>query len=122
MAQVQALFPPSLLATLVSSVSTSPDPSTSSNFALPDGYSIRPLQRTDPQAGVLDVLRVLTTVGDISDDAFATRFDYMRAVNAVDDGRPDTKEGSGGTYYVLVVQNGEGKIVGTGAVVVERKL
>lgn len=63
---------------------------------------------------MLDVLRVLTTVGDISEEAWAERFEWMR-------GRGD--------YYVIVISvvEGEGssakeKIVGTGAVVVERKL
>jgi len=35
--------------------------------ALPQGYSCRPLQRNDYHNGFLDVLRVLTTVGDISE-------------------------------------------------------
>lgn len=35
---------------------------------LPEGYTIRPLQRGDYQKGFLDVLRVLTTVGDVSEE------------------------------------------------------
>lgn len=75
--------------------------------ALPEGYTIRPLQRSDFSAGFLDVLRVLTTVGDVSQESFEQRFDEM-------------KKGSG--YHILVILDGEGKIVGTGALVVERKL
>lgn len=74
--------------------------------ALPQGYSIRPLQRSDYTAGFLDVLRVLTTVGDVSQEDFDRRFEEMRA---------------GQGYHVLVILDGE-KIVGTGALIVERKL
>lgn len=76
--------------------------------ALPEGYTIRPLQRTDFDSGFLDVLRVLTHVGDVKKDEFETRFDEMKA-------------GAGG-YHVLVILDGDTKIVGTGALVVERKL
>jgi glucosamine-phosphate N-acetyltransferase len=34
--------------------------------SLPSGYTLRPLQSGDYDRGVLDVLSVLTTVGDIS--------------------------------------------------------
>jgi hypothetical protein len=36
--------------------------------ALPEGYSCRPLQQADYHKGFLDVLRVLTTVGDITEE------------------------------------------------------
>lgn len=75
--------------------------------ALPESYSIRPLHKSDYEAGFLDVLRVLTTVGDISKADFEKRFEEMR--------------GTAG-YHVLVIVDGQGKIVGTGALVVERKL
>lgn len=35
---------------------------------LPDGYSCRAIQRNDYHNSFLDVLRVLTTVGDITED------------------------------------------------------
>ena len=76
--------------------------------ALPEGYTIRPLQRTDYDNSFLDVLRVLTHVGDVNKEEFETRFDQMKA-------------GAGG-YHVLVILDGQGKIVGTGALIVERKL
>lgn len=82
--------------------------------ALPDGYTIRPLQKSDYRAGFLDVLAVLTTVGDVSEDEFIQRFEDMRGSSAV--GR-----GAGG-YHILVILNGDGKIVGTGALIVEKKL
>ena len=36
--------------------------------ALPEGYSCRPIQRQDYHNGFLDVLRVLTTVGDVTEE------------------------------------------------------
>ena len=58
-------------------------------------------------AGFLNVLRDLTTVGDISLQAFNERFDFMALRND--------------TYYVLVICDESAEVVGTGAVVVERK-
>ncbi|RMZ29512.1 hypothetical protein D0859_06417 [Hortaea werneckii] len=75
--------------------------------ALPEGYTVRPLQRADFGLGFLDVLRVLTHVGDVTQQEFEERFDQMKA-------------GAGG-YHVLVILDGDAKIVGTGALIVERK-
>lgn len=75
--------------------------------ALPSGYKIRALRQADYHAGFLDCLRVLTTVGDISEDQFAERFEWIK--------RQD------GSYYVLVIEDG-GRVVGTGALIAERKL
>ncbi|MCJ1453081.1 Glucosamine-phosphate N-acetyltransferase-like protein [Mycoblastus sanguinarius] len=75
--------------------------------ALPERYTMRPLKRTDYKSGILDVLRVLTTVGDISEEEWTERYDWMAK--------------RGDEYYILVVCDGEGKIVGTGCVMVERK-
>lgn len=61
----------------------------------------------DGRLGFLNVLRVLTTVGDVSYEAFNERFDFMAARND--------------TYYVLVICDEKEEVVGTGAVVVERK-
>ena len=69
---------------------------------------MRPLERTDYAAGFLDVLKVLTTVGDISQEKWTERYDWMAK--------------RGDEYFVLVVCDGEGKVVGTGSVIVERKL
>jgi hypothetical protein len=35
---------------------------------LPEGYSCRPIQQKDYHNGFLDVLRVLTTVGDVTEE------------------------------------------------------
>ncbi|GAM89712.1 hypothetical protein ANO11243_077510 [Dothideomycetidae sp. 11243] len=94
MASSTHLFDPSLISPAVQS-------------ALPESYTIRPLQKSDYAAGFLDVLRVLTTVGDISEEAFGKRFDEMSAHQ--------------GGYHILVICNGDGKVVGTGALIVERK-
>jgi len=74
---------------------------------LPQGYSIRPLARTDHARGVLEVLGVLTTVGEISEESWVQQFDWMKAR---------------GDYYIVAVVDGAGMVKGTGAVVVERKL
>ncbi|KAK5002391.1 tRNA(Ser) Um(44) 2'-O-methyltransferase [Cryomyces antarcticus] len=75
--------------------------------ALPEGYTCRPLQRSDYQAGFLDVLGVLTTVGNVTEEMWNERYDWMKR-------RSDE-------YYLLCIQDGNGKLVGTGALVVERK-
>ncbi|KAK7744022.1 Glucosamine-phosphate N-acetyltransferase-like protein [Diatrype stigma] len=76
---------------------------------LPEGYTARALRKSDYDAGFLDCLRVLTTVGEISKEAFDERYKWMESQD---------------TYYVLVIEDGSsGKpvIVGTGALLVERK-
>lgn len=90
---IEPLFSPALISPAVAS-------------ALPEGYKIRPLEQSDFKAGFLDVLRVLTMVGDISEEAFSQRFQEMRT----------------GGYHILVILDGTKKIVGTGALIVERKL
>ncbi|KAL4917759.1 acyl-CoA N-acyltransferase [Aspergillus aurantiobrunneus] len=80
-------------------------PSVSS--ALPPGYTIRPVKRSDFHRGYLDVLRVLTTVGDVSEEAWNKRFDWISSRND--------------EYYLLVIVDDQDKIVATGSLVVERK-
>ncbi|PWY83488.1 glucosamine 6-phosphate N-acetyltransferase [Aspergillus heteromorphus CBS 117.55] len=74
---------------------------------LPENYSIRPMRRSDYKLGYLDVLRVLTTVGDISEEQWNKRYDWISSRND--------------EYYLLVVCDGEDRIVGTGSLIVERK-
>jgi len=76
--------------------------------SLPSTYSIRALRKSDYNRGFLDVLRVLTTVGDISEQAWGERYDWMNT------------QGKGG-YYLLCILDGD-RVVGTGALIVERKL
>ncbi|OCK78647.1 acyl-CoA N-acyltransferase [Lepidopterella palustris CBS 459.81] len=88
-----ALFSPSLISPSVLA-------------ALPEGYTCRPLQRADYHNGFLDVLRVLTTVGDISEEKWNERFEWMAR--------------RGDEYFLLAITDGT-KVVGTGALIVERK-
>jgi len=77
-------------------------------LALPEAYQVRSLRSSDFETGFLDCLRVLTTVGDISKEKFEERYRWM----ASQDG-----------YYILVVEDtSKGVVVGTGALIVERKL
>jgi len=46
--------------------------------ALPEGYDCRPLEKKDYANGFLDVLRVLTTVGDISEEVCKTSIFAIR--------------------------------------------
>lgn len=76
--------------------------------ALPEGYIARSLRLSDYQAGFLDCLRVLTTVGEISQEAFDERYNWILSQD---------------TYYILVIEDtNTGKVVGTGNLLVERKL
>ncbi|KAI9163630.1 glucosamine-phosphate n-acetyltransferase [Paramyrothecium foliicola] len=78
--------------------------------ALPEGYQLRALRSTDYATGFLDCLRVLTTVGEFSEEQFREQYKTMSAQ---------------GGYYIIVIEDtnraGEAKIVGTGALIVERK-
>lgn len=66
---------------------------------------------------------MLTSVGDVGEEEWLGRWEWMRGVNELGEGDKGGQEGGKGVgmYYVLVVEC-EGKVVGTGAVVVERKL
>ncbi|KAJ5194438.1 Acyl-CoA N-acyltransferase [Penicillium cf. griseofulvum] len=74
---------------------------------LPTDYTIRPMRRSDYHRGYLDVLRVLTTVGDITEEAWNQRYDWITSRND--------------EYYMLVVCDGADRVVGTGSLIVERK-
>ena len=76
--------------------------------SLPESYTLRSLRKSDYARGFLDCLRVLTTVGDITEAQWDERYNWMNT------------QGKGG-YYLLVVDDGK-RIVGTGALIVERKL
>ncbi|KAI9732036.1 MAG: Glucosamine-phosphate N-acetyltransferase-like protein [Claussenomyces sp. TS43310] len=75
--------------------------------SLPESYTIRPMRKSDYARGFLDCLRVLTTVGDVTEEQWNERYDWI------------TTQGHG-AYYLLVVDDGS-RIVGTGALIVERK-
>jgi len=75
---------------------------------LPEGYTIRPLERGDYAKGFLDCLGVLSDVGNVSQDRFEERFDWMKT------------QGQGVHHHVVIEH--ENRVVGTGALIVERKL
>ncbi|KAH8158521.1 hypothetical protein CIB48_g9726 [Xylaria polymorpha] len=90
----QGLFSSDLIAPTVAAV-------------LPEGYIARSLRLSDYDTGFLDCLRVLTTVGEITREAFNERYNWMSSQD---------------TYYVLVIEDtNTGKVVGTGNLLVERK-
>jgi glucosamine-phosphate N-acetyltransferase len=78
--------------------------------ALPEGYVLRALRRSDYSSGFLDCLRVLTTVGEFTEEQFQQQYEAMSTQ---------------GGYYIIVVEDTnkptEAKVVGTGALIVERK-
>lgn len=78
--------------------------------ALPTGYKLRALRKSDYNSGFLDCLRVLTTVGDINEADFAKQYDQMAAA---------------ASYYIIIIEDTtrtDRPVVGTGALIVERKL
>ncbi|KIW01567.1 hypothetical protein, variant [Verruconis gallopava] len=78
---------------------------------LPHGYVVRPLQRSDYSRGHLEPLRDLTYIGEISEQQWIERFDWMASCQ--------------GTYYVVVIvdttKESRGSIVATGTLVAEKK-
>ena len=69
---------------------------------------MRPLERADYGRGFLDVLRVLTAVGDIGEEAWGERYSGMAASS---------------DYFVLVIEEtASRRCVGAGTLIVERKL
>ena len=79
--------------------------------SLPDGYKVRALRPYDYDSGFLACLKVLTKVGDITKEAFEERYNWMATHK--------------GTYYILVIEDTTVEkpiVVGTGALLVEKKL
>lgn len=75
----------------------------------PAGYTIRPLARDDYHRGFFKCLQDLTWTGEITEDRFNERFDWQKAHGQ-------------GWYYCVVIVDAADRIVGTGTVVVEKKL
>lgn len=75
--------------------------------SLPAGYTLRPLRKGDYSA-FLDVLRVLTTVGDIAEADWGVRYDWMAARND--------------EYFILCITDDTDRVVAVGSLIVERKL
>ena len=95
MADQDALFETSLI-------------STESHQSAPPGYSVRPLHRSDFSRGFFETLAVLTWVGNPTQKDFEEHFDWLKT--------------KGSEWFYNVVLEHEGKVVGTGVLIVERKL
>lgn len=75
---------------------------------LPDTYSIRPLSRDDYSKGFYPCLEALTWTGSTTETQFQAHFDWMQSKGA-------------DWYYNVVIEHGS-TIVGTGALIIDRKL
>lgn len=95
MSIVEGHFPPDLIA-----------PSVAAGF--PAGYTVRPLARHDYTKGFLECLQVLSDTGPVTEAQFLERYDWI------------AQHGKGVHYHVVIEEHG--RIVGTGALIVERKL
>ncbi|ORY91279.1 acyl-CoA N-acyltransferase [Syncephalastrum racemosum] len=76
--------------------------------ALPKGYTLRPLRSNDYERGFLDVLRVLTEVGDHTKEKWLEQFEYLKQHNH--------------EYFTIAISDDtKNRIVAVGTIFVERK-
>lgn len=80
------------------------------HFEYPAGYTVRALARDDYHRGFFQCLEALTWTGDITEAQYLERFDWQK------------KYGQGWYYCVVIVEDATDRIIGTGVVVVGRKL
>ncbi|KAI5197143.1 hypothetical protein E4T39_07439 [Aureobasidium subglaciale] len=73
----------------------------------PAGYTVRPLQRSDYARGFLTCLSDLTWIGEVSQESFEGRYDWLATV-----GR--------GWNHCIVIDDGS-KIIATATMIVDRK-
>jgi glucosamine-phosphate N-acetyltransferase len=74
----------------------------------PDTFVLRPLEAADYHKGYLQLLQQLTTVGEISEEAFAGRVEHLQKLGA--------------NHHVAVIEDVvRKKIVATGSILVEYK-
>ncbi|KAG2172873.1 hypothetical protein INT43_000223 [Umbelopsis isabellina] len=76
--------------------------------SLPQGYTLRPLQVGDYERGFLNVLKVLTEVGDHTKAQWLERFNYL-------------KQHSYEYFTIVIVDEAKNTVVAAGSVIVERK-
>jgi glucosamine-phosphate N-acetyltransferase len=82
--------------------------STEIHNSTPSSYIVRPLHRGDYGRGYFDCLATLTWVGKPTQQEFEEQYDWMTT--------------KGAEWFYNVVIEYEGKVVGTGVLIVERKL
>lgn len=75
---------------------------------IPQGYTFRPVERTDFSNRYIETLKVLTTVGEISAESFDEVFSHWLSL-------PDI-------YQPHVITNAQGVVVATGMLFIERKI
>ncbi|CDO93628.1 unnamed protein product [Kluyveromyces dobzhanskii CBS 2104] len=80
-------------------------------MSLPEGYTLRRCTKAD-YAGVTSVLKVLTTVGDVSKDQFDQLLDHWDSVRI----------GQVPMYNNSVIVDTNGEVVATGNVLIEKKV
>jgi len=94
-----AIYDPALLKTLPSVVEVT---------AKNDNLLVRPLQADDFDRGFIDLLKQLTSVGEVTENDFTERFQEMKACK--------------GTYYnTVIVDTNNDRVIGAASLIVERK-
>jgi len=102
------MFDPALLHRLEEQESKVPLPPGVTPSTPGQGLRLRPLEAADHTRGFLELLGQLTTVGEVSAEAWEQRFAAMEA--------------AAGTYFVLVVEDlAEERVVGAATLVAEKK-
>lgn len=74
----------------------------------PEGYQLRPIETTDYKKGALEVLKNLTTVGEISEEEFSTLV--------------GTWQHNPEIYHTYVIVNAKDRVVTIGSIIIEAKL
>ncbi|KAI7899402.1 acyl-CoA N-acyltransferase [Cokeromyces recurvatus] len=75
---------------------------------LPSGYTLRALRSNDYERGFLDVLKVLTEVGNHTKEEFKERFEYMKKHNH--------------EYHTITISDdSKNQVVAVGTIFIERK-
>lgn len=74
---------------------------------LPNGYHIRPLQRSDYGRGYMDVVRIVGKTGWVGEDVWEARCEWLRR--------------NSDNYFIVVILDPEDTVVATGTVLFERK-
>ena len=89
------------------------------NMPLPEGYFVRRVDEDDYE-GVVDTLKVLTTVGQVSKEQFASVVQYWDSVKL-----HNCSQGGGtGLKYnpLVIVETVTGEVAATGNIIIEQKL